>query len=126
MSATQTTLKGETMTTTKRARKGGEVAPNGEFYKGGQFINTIEENPKKGGRPNAKKTGKREIAPYTWEVQPTPESRSIYTMIAGIYGRVEGDKMVLNINPVTLRFYGDNEADIVALAERWNNGERWA
>ena len=48
----QQTTKGETMMTTKRARKGGEVAPNGEFYKGGQFINTIEGNPKKGGRPN--------------------------------------------------------------------------
>ena len=48
----QQTTKGETMMTTKRARKGGEVAPNGEFYKGGQFINTIEGNPKKGRRPN--------------------------------------------------------------------------
>ena len=49
------------MTTTKRACKGGEVAPNGEFYKGGQFINTVKENPKKGGRPNASASHENKI-----------------------------------------------------------------
>lgn len=118
-----TTQRGETMA---RAKQGGEYGANGEFYKGGQFLNTVAENPKKeGSKPKRKKTGKREVAPYTWEVQPTPEARSIYTMLAGVYGRVEGGQMVLNINPQTLSYYGDEQAEIEALANRWNNGERW-
>lgn len=107
-----------------RAKQGGEFGANGEWYKGGQFLNTIEKNPKKQGS-SRKGSGKREIEPYKWEVAPSPNHRSIYVMIAGIYGRVVDGQMVLNINPQTLRFYGDNEADIIALAERYNNGERW-
>jgi len=30
------------MTNQKRAAKGGEIAPNGEFYKGGAFIATTD------------------------------------------------------------------------------------
>ena len=110
---------------TKRAQQGGELGANGEFYRGGQFLNTIEENPKReGSRP--KGTRKREIAPYVWEVQPTPESRSIYTMIAGIYGRTNRDgQMELDINPVTLAFYHDDEATIRDMATRYNSGQRW-
>ena len=33
-------------TTQKRAAKGGEIGANGEFYAGGKFINTVEENSK--------------------------------------------------------------------------------
>ena len=111
---------------TKRANKGGEVAPNGEFYKGGRFINTIAENPKKNGsRTRSKKAGKREVAPFAWEVQPNVDSRSIYQLIAGTYGYVEAGVMILNINPRTLAYYGDSEAEVRTLAERWNNGERW-
>ena len=32
-----------TITTQKRAAKGGEFGANGEFYTGGKFINTVEE-----------------------------------------------------------------------------------
>lgn len=112
------------MTTTKRARKGGEIAPNGEFYKGGQFINTIEENPKRHAI-TTKATGKREVAPYVWEVAPNADARSIYKRIAGVYGRVEDGRMVLNINHQTLAYYGDTMEEITALCDQWNAGNRW-
>ena len=52
---------------TIRAKSGGEIAPNGEFYKGGQFINTVEANPKKASISNGKnKVSKVEVAPYKY------------------------------------------------------------
>ena len=111
--------------TTKRAKQGGELGANGEHYKGGQFINTVEENPKKQGS-NKRGTGKVEIAPYIWAEKPSPEARSIFRTIAGTYGRTNREgQMVLNINPVTLKYYGDDEATIIELADRYNAGERW-
>ena len=110
---------------TKRAKQGGELGANGEHYKGGQFINTIEENSKKQGSPK-KGSGKQEIEPYVWVVAPIAGQRSIYRKIAGTYGRVERNgRMVLSISPVTLKFYGDDEAIVTDLAERYNAGERW-
>lgn len=105
-----------------RAKVGGEVGTNGEFYEGGKFLPTTEK-PK--GTPRRRGTGKQEVEPYKWVVAEEGQN-SIYRRLAGVYGKVIAGKMVLNINPATLAYYGDDEAAIVALANRYNAGERWA
>ena len=108
----------------KRAKKGGEYGANGEWYEGGKFINTVADNPKGRGK-KTKKTGKREIEPYKWEIQPTTDHRSIYGQLAGIYGRVEDGVMVLDVNPKTLVYFGDNMEKVQELADKYNAGQRW-
>lgn len=69
---------------TIRAKKGGEVAPNGEFYKGGQFINTIAANQKQPSIARSAKPSKVQIAPYQYATVASAEERMscIYTKIA--------------------------------------------
>jgi hypothetical protein len=43
---------GENSIGQRRAKEGGEYGPNGEFYPGGSFINTVPENPKGVGGPS--------------------------------------------------------------------------
>lgn len=113
------------MTTAMRARKGGEVAPNGEFYKGGQFINTVPENAKR--KKHCRRNSQRQVpvSPTEWGTPPSPGSLSIFKRLNGIYGVVADGQMKLNASPQTLAFYGDCESEIVALAEKYNRGERW-
>lgn len=111
-----------------RAPKGGTTGINGESYDGGQFLpNTAlpKMSPAEKRRARAA-TQKVEIEPYVWAVPPSPEHRSILRRIGGIYGRVERNGvMVLSISPITLAYYKDVQEDIEALAEKYNQGERW-
>jgi hypothetical protein len=52
--------------TQKRAAKGGEFGANGEWYEGGKFINTIEENGKREVKKQANKVRKVQVRPYVW------------------------------------------------------------
>lgn len=108
---------------TKRAKAGGEVGANGEWYEGGKFINTVPENPKReGGRPS--KPRKVEIEPFVWVVV-AEWRQTIYTRLSGVYGKVIDGRMVLSVNPQTLDYFGDTMAEVERLAERYNAGERW-
>lgn len=112
-------------TTTKRAAKGGEFGANGEWYEGGKFINTIPENRKKEGS-SRRGSGKVEIEPYVWVVAPEGTSGiSLYKNLAGVFGKVIDGKMVLNVNPVTLRYFGKTMEQVQVMADRYNAGERW-
>lgn len=65
-----------------RAKKGGEIGLNGETYKGGQFLPSSEKTVKGSISVRIPKgTGKKEIAPYTWEVAPADDMLSIYDRI---------------------------------------------
>jgi hypothetical protein len=66
-----------------RAKQGGEVAPNGSFYKGGQFINTIAANPKQSAISRPAKASKVQIAPYQWAMVETIEQR-----MSCVYGKI--------------------------------------
>lgn len=66
----------------KRAAKGGEYGANGEWYEGGKFINTVEENGKQK-KKWKKPTGRRQVAPYVWEMQPESDMMPLYGMLAG-------------------------------------------
>lgn len=62
-----------------QARRGGQVGVNGEFYAGGQFLPSTEAP--KGPAKGARKPGKQEVAPYVWELPPTPGARAIWGQI---------------------------------------------
>lgn len=113
--------------TQKRAPKGGQIAINGEFYEGGKFLPSTQKGK---GKPY-KKTGKREIEPYKWEMQPTPESVTVLSQI-GVFG-VMGEKG-MTINP-DAQFDGENyffpdyisiKASVLTrLIKMFNQGDRW-
>lgn len=113
-----------TMNTQRRAKAGGEVALNGEFYKGCAFIATTEHAK---GAPQAKRKplGKREVDFKTWEVQPLEGAIAIYPQLSGIE-IFQGGKFVFNPN---LRGQQFATAEAIArresLIKRFNNAERW-
>lgn len=106
----------------KQAKKGGEIGKNQEFYKGGQFLPSTEL-PKRESEKAKKATHKEEIAPYKWEVQPTPTSRSIFNQIAGreaklnrSTGKLEATGWNGNHRPTEL---------IQELIDLYNSGTMW-
>jgi hypothetical protein len=115
------------MTTTTRARVGGEVAPNGEFYKGGQFINTVEENSKKGSLPRTAR--KVEVEPYKWEADRDGEF-PIFAIVGTVAAYIDRYKPAAGITPYAngVAYYGNDykSHDVTDLCERYNAGERWA
>lgn len=110
------------------AKTGGELGANGEFYAGGQFVNTIAANDKRAAREAAKYMArKQEIAPYSWALPATPASRAIYGRLNGVYayGRTTG---LFGDAPAQWRAYvgADHAAAMDALRDAYNNGARWA
>ena len=109
------------------AQAGGEIGINGEYYKGGQFLpsspSTIKGEMKK---TNGRGTRKEEIAPYTWEVAPADNIRSIYTWIAGTVAswKVYNEELELT-NLAALDYVGLTEEAANELVEKWNAGYRW-
>jgi len=110
-------------TMTKRAKAGGELGANGEWYEGGKFINTVPENHKKHVITSCK-VSKQEIAPYQWEVAPEGQ-RSIYRAFAGIFGKLVNGRLEVLCNDQVLAYTGTSREAAQALADRWNAGERW-
>jgi hypothetical protein len=111
------------MIATNRAKKGGQVGVNGEFYEGGTFLPSTER-PK--GKP-VKKTGKQEIEPYKWELAPEGKT-SIYKQIAGIIGSVRNGVAELRTDDrlyVTLSYYGVTPTKAQELVDSYNTGNRW-
>jgi len=111
------------MTTThSRAKKGGELGANGEWYEGGKFIATTER-PKS--QVKIRGARKVEIEPCQWV-----ESAGV-----SIYSEIKWDVKITNGTAVThsmsFRGYdGDTlPADVVAakleLIAKYNRGERW-
>lgn len=64
-----------------RAKVGGEVGANGEWYAGGQFIATTDKP--KTGRRQSKSGRKVEVEPYVWQVAPEGMA-PIYRCLRGL------------------------------------------
>ena len=105
----------------KRAKPGGELGANGEWYEGGTFISTTDK-PKSPVRPH--KPHRTEIAPYVWEIAPEGK-KSIYRAFVGILGRIVGERLVVECSQQTLDYLGKSREYAQELAERYNRGERW-
>jgi hypothetical protein len=117
----------ETMATTKRANKGGEVAPNGEFYKGGRFINTIAENPKKNG--SQKKTAKKvQVEPWAWEMSREGQF-PIFSIVGAQASYIDRNDAGKGIQPHAggVEYYGDTFRghNVADLCNAYNSGTRW-
>jgi hypothetical protein len=118
---------------TLRAAKGGQVAPNGEFYKGGQFINTIAGNQKQSSISRASKPSKFQVAPYQWTEGTIEERMScIYNKIADACkfketsfksGNWKVDRQSINLG--YLEYRGMSVEEFNTLADLFDAGQRF-
>ena len=114
--------KGITMTGTKRAKVGGEIGKNGEFYAGGTFLPSTTLT--KMGRSKPTGTGKVQIEPFVWVV--SEGRKSLYRAIAGLVGSIGRDGVaVANQNDTALRYLGVSREQAQEMCDRYNAGERW-
>ncbi len=109
------------------AKSGGEYGANGEFYAGGQFVNTIAENDKRAARAAAKHMSRRQlVAPGVFALPPSATARAIFESLRGVY-RINHVAGTFGDAPVAWREYvGETYArECDALRDRYNAGERW-
>src|ERR1035437_4295126 len=108
----------------QKAKVGGEVGANGEWYEGGKWIATTDHA--KSHKEQKKATGKQEIEPYKWEVPPDGKI-SLYRQLAGveIYDR---NANKFTFNPDLRLHFATPEAieSCKQKIEKYNAGERWA
>ena len=113
-----------------KAKKGGEIGANGEFYKGGQFV---ADNPNTAKGMTAKKTAhKIEIEPYKWIITAANELSIMNAAGIGtvaIFVRANGwrdyseIKLVENAEEICKINKWDIE-QIKSFIARYNAGER--
>ena len=111
-----------------RARRGGEMGVNGEWYAGGQFLPSspaIVKGQQNGGRGHSD-AWRTEIALNQWDYVPEGMC-SIWTSIAGTVARYnrETGQLEYAASWQTLRYFHMTEAQARDLIARWNAGERW-
>jgi hypothetical protein len=115
------------MTTQKRAKVGGEVGTNGEFYEGGKFLPSTTQPKRAGSRPRGPR--KQQIEPFVWVVAEDGR-RAIFGAIVGTQAqyidRYNPDAGVMPFEPAVAHYGPDCFGVPVAeLCERYNRGERW-
>lgn len=132
-----------------KAVAGGQTGMNGYHYKGGQFLPSTMAEP--GKWKVGKKwvtTGRELVSPGKFEVQPTPFSRSLYTLLGPGYMTVIGGdgKAKMNpgangdgvrghdgkpitpetmIRPGVKGVLGKHEFSLKDLIDQYNKGARW-
>ena len=113
-----------------RAAKGGEIGINGEHYEGGQFLPNSRTRAKGSNRPRT--TGKRQIAPYVWEIAPSPSHFSIFDLISN--ARCAMRNAVWEWDGDAIKVLRTDEADYIShgfyvplydLIAAYNAGSRW-
>jgi len=115
------------MTTQTRARKGGEVAPNGEFYEGGRFINTIAENAKKEVAA-VKKARKVQIEPYVWVLS---DKKPLLSIVGGGAEYINRNDWKQGIRPYApaftngVMYTGTTITEVQGMCDKFNAGERF-
>lgn len=122
MTINNTNAKGTTMTSQKRAKQGGEIGKNGEFYAGGTFLPSTTLT--KMTRTVAKGSRKVQIQPYTWVA--SEGRKSLFEAFAGVFGTVSREGVAtLTASPATLAYYRTSRDEAQEMIDRYNNGERW-
>ena len=126
-----------------QAKKGGEIAESNQYqYKGGQFLPSTQAEP--GKWKVGKKwitSGKELVEPGKFEHQPTPFSRSIFSVIHGLSDRDEKNNIKLRseikddrgqpiTNETKIRLgvkgmQGKHEHSYGQLIDEYNKGNRW-
>ena len=105
-----------------RAKKGGQIGANGEFYKGGAFIATTDHQKR---LPVKRvKIRKQQVENYVW-VLPPEGFKSLFGVLGGVED-FENGKFVFN-ERLSKSYYGSPEQ----IEERrfriaqFNEGKRW-
>ena len=112
------------MTTTHiRAKKGGEIGANGEWYEGGKFIATTERP--KGAAKTIRRTRRVEIEPYVW-AECVEGMWTLYGVLGGLEKWDRATKTYA-LNEALRGHYATTEgiAQRKAWIAAWNAGERW-
>ena len=109
----------------RRAKAGGEVGMNAEFYPGGTFLPSTRLP--KGERPRySSGSGRMLVAPGQLEVAPEPGLVAIFEGIRSIIRqRPDGTVEPLPRNHPYWEHSGNDYARVADLCDRWNAGERW-
>ena len=117
--------------TTKRAVKGGEFGANGEWYEGGKFINTVEENAKRhGSAPKAAKLRKVQVKPYVWVMQEVASQKPIFSLV-GVGATLSNGRMEVYMPPFEAEYggvgfcFGVSLTEMQTYCDRYNAGEVW-
>lgn len=113
----------------RRAKAGGEIGANGEFYEGGKFIATKEDRIKRSPEPRKPSRG--------WEIDNRVFTHDrpdgylpIYPLLGGIHTR-EGEQFRARQEYLDgmRRCHPDMdsgwESGQLALIDAWNAGKRW-
>ena len=105
----------------QRAKVGGEVGTNGEWYNGGEFLPSTQL-PKMTKTAKRKSSGKRQIAPYKWEVAPAEMDNPIalYSLLAGTWMDLDNKPFIPLCNS-----QGVDPANVQTLIDRYLAGEKW-
>lgn len=108
-----------------RAKSGGEIGTNGEFYAGGTFLPSTElpKLTKKTRKPAAPR--RQQVARYEWAETPNADARAIFSLIVGAQAQ-ERNGVMSWFEPARATMAHEVHGHSVdSLIERWNNGERW-
>lgn len=107
----------------RRAKIGGEVGANGEYYEGGKFIaNTARA---KGHKVAGRATGRQLIAPGILEVAPSDDLVAIFPQLAAGFFAFNRETLQFGevTNETALAYFGAER--LIALRDRFNAGDRW-
>lgn len=121
MTANNTNSKGKAMTSQKRAKQGGEIGKNGEFYAGGTFLPSTTLT--KMSRTLAKGNRKVQIEPYVWV--DSEGRKTLYDLLAGKVGVMSRDGKFAPNNSTAITYLGYTLKQAQELCDRYNNGDRW-
>lgn len=105
----------------RRAKKGGEVGANGEWYEGGKWIANTDASKRAGYR---RPTGRQPIAPGEFAV-PEAGKFSLFQRWSSVWIRDEDGSMRCR-DDLPIEYWGREYLDQAQqMADRWNAGERW-
>lgn len=103
-----------------------------EFYKGGQWINLVEQNPKNSciGKAKSKKVSKCQVAPFTWQVTEIVDfPLCIYIKLMdgckfyeSAFGSKDWKVDRSSANPKIYSFYNIDENEFNRLADLFDAG----
>ena len=123
------------------AKAGGEIGANGEFYTGGQFVNTVPENAKRSAADRRRAVAyllrRQEVGVIAtsatpsgycavYDLPPTETARAIFGQLAGVC-RLDRTANAFGPVPDQYRAYvgAEHTATLDALREAYNRGARW-
>lgn len=125
----------------RRAKPGGEIGVNGEWYEGGKWIANTDRA--KHHKPTPIATGREIIEPGVWAAPPRPQSRSIYSVGGfSVWMQQDGNGLfhvrhglsdndgtpitsATRVRPGIKGTLGQDEYTLQELLDRYHRGDRW-